>query len=173
VISLFSPPEVSLALNTLFNFFKENIILTVFIFSSYILFYLYSFIHSKGVDSDIYEMDVLSSGVSSAMTALLLLGLDESSKKFALTSLNFSDPTSRMAILLLAYAIMLIFFAFMKALPRLLVILFGNSELDLLINLLAVLSIDSKVHITGTLVGIIAIPLFVLLILQRAKRAIS
>ena len=126
--------------------------------------------NNKAVDSDVYEVDLLSNGVSSVMVALLLIGLDESSKGFSFASLDFNSPRTKIAVFLLIYALVFLFLAFTKILPKFLVVIFGNSELDLFVNFVAVLMIEPKIAITGTLLAVIGIPLLVLLIIQRLRR---
>lgn len=149
---------------------KDNLILFIIIITSYFLYYIYSFINNTSHDSEIYEIDLLSSGISSFMTGLLLVGLDESAKTFNPLNLDFGDPTTKVAFFLFVYAIFLIFFAFVKILPRFLVVIFGNSELDMFINIVAILLITPKVVIDGTMLAVIGAPLFVLLIIQRIRR---
>ncbi len=166
----FSMSEVPVAVSTITGFIKDNPILSGVMFISYVLFYFYSIINNKSVDSDVYEIDLLGNGVSSIMVAFLLLGLDESSKGFSFASLDFSSPTTKSAILLSGYAILLLLFAFTKMLPKFLVVVFGNSELDLFINLVAVLMIKPGIAITGTLLAVIGVPLLILLIIERLRR---
>ncbi|MFH1181982.1 MAG: hypothetical protein V1702_03415, partial [Candidatus Woesearchaeota archaeon] len=147
----FSPAEIPAALSTLGDFIGNNLILCLIIIGSYALFYIYSFLHNTSVDSDVYEIDLLSAGVSSLTTALLLIGLDEGSNSFNFANLGFSEPSTKMAIGLAVYAVFLILFAFTKMLPRFFVVILGNSELDLFINLIAVMIISPEVNITGTL----------------------
>ena len=73
-------------------------------------------------------------------------------------------------MILLVYALLLILFAFTKLLPKFLVVLFGNSELDLFINFVAILMADPEIVLTGTIIGVIGIPLLVFLIIQRLRR---
>jgi hypothetical protein len=169
----FSPAEIPTALATLGNFISNNLILSLIILGSYISFYIYSFIHNTSVDSDVYEIDLLSAGISRLTTALLLVGLDEGAKSFSFATLSFSEPSTKMAIALAAYAFLLIIFAFTKILPRFLVVLLGNSELDLFINLVAVMIISPEVQITGTLLLLLAVPLACLFIVQRIRRLIK
>ena len=166
----FSFSEVPAAISTITGFIKDNLILSVVLFFSYALFYLYSIIHNKSADSDIYEIDLLGNGVSSMMVALLLVGLDESSKGFSFASLDISSPTTKAAIFLSGYAILLLLFAFTKMLPKFLVVIFGNGELDLFINFVAVLMIEPGIAITGTLLAVIGVPLLILLIIERLRR---
>src|SRR3989338_4512892 len=166
----FSFSEVPAAISAIIGFIKDNLILSVVLFVSYALFYLYGIINNKSVDSDVYEIDLLGNGVSSIMVALLLVGLDESSKGFSFASLNFSSPTTKAAIFLAGYAILLLLFAFTKMLPKFLVVVFGNSELDLFINFIAVLMIEPGIAITGTLLAVIGVPLLILLIIERLRR---
>ena len=166
----FSFSEVPAAISTITGFIKDNPLLSGALFISYALFYLYSFINNKSVDSDVYEIDLLGNGVSSIMVALLLIGLDESSKGFSFASLDFSSPTTKAAAFLGGYALLLLLFAFTKMLPKFLVVVFGNSELDLFINLIAVLMIEPGVAITGTLLAVIGAPLLILLIIGRLRR---
>jgi hypothetical protein len=169
-MSLFSPAEVPAALATLGAFIADNLILCIIILGSYIAFYVYSFIHNTSADSDVYEIDLLSAGISSLTTALLLVGLDEGSKGFSFANLSFSEPSTKMAIGLAAYALFLMLFAFTKMLPRFLVVLLGNSELDLFINLVAVMIISPGVVITGTLLLVLIAPLIFLFLVQRLRR---
>jgi|WetSurMetagenome_2_1015567.scaffolds.fasta_scaffold357863_2 hypothetical protein len=169
-MNFFNPAEIPAALSTLGAFISNNLILCIIILGSYIAFYIYSFIHNNSSDSDVYEIDLLSAGISSLTTALLLVGLDEGSKAFSFANLSFGEPTTKMAIGLAVYAVILIIFAFTKILPRFLVILFGNSELDLFINLVAVMIISPEIVISGTLLLVIAIPLACLFIVQRVRR---
>lgn len=166
----FSMSEVPAAVATITGFIKDNPLLSGALFISYALFYFYSFINNKSVDSDVYEIDLLGNGVSSIMVALLLIGLDESSKGFSFASLDFSSPTTKAAVFLGGYALLLLLFTFTKMLPKFLVVVFGNSELDLFINLIAVLMIEPGVAITGTLLAVIGAPLLVLLIIERLRR---
>jgi hypothetical protein len=167
---MFSFAEIPGAIQTIVTFVGSNVILCSIILFSYVLFYVYQFIHSSGVDSDVYEIDLLSAGVSSLTTAFLLVGLDESSNSFTFTNLNLSEPSTMMAIGLSIYSLVLILFAFTKILPKFLVVMLGNSELDLFINLVAVMIISPGVKITPTLLAVIGVPLVILLIIQRVKR---
>ena len=166
----FNFSEIPAVISTLTNFIKDNFLLFAIMFVSYFLFYIYTFINNKAVDTDVYEIDLLSNGVSTMMVSFLLIGLDESSKGFNLAALNFGNPTTRIALYLFIYAIVLILFAFIKALPRFLVILLGNSELDLFINVIAVLLSEPKIVITGTLIAVIGAPLVALFVIQRIRR---
>jgi len=162
--------QVPNAVSVIAGFIKDNSILCAVLFISYALFYLYSFIHNKSVDSEVYEGDLLGNSISSIMVALMLIGLSETSKGFSFTSLNFSSPQTKIAIFLVIYAIILLFFAFTKILPGFLVVILGNNELDLFINFVAILMIEPKIIITGTLLAVIGVPLFILLIIQRIRR---
>jgi hypothetical protein len=166
----FSMADVPAALSTLGSFIASNLILCIIILGSYIAFYLYSFIHNTSADSDVYEIDLLSAGISSLTTALLLVGLDEGSTAFSFASLSLSEPSTKMALGLAAYAFFLIIFAFTKMLPRFIVVLLGNSELDLFINIVAVMIISPGVVITGTLLLLLLVPLLFLFIVQRLRR---
>lgn len=166
----FSASEIPAAISAITDFISDNPILSGALFISYTLFYLYAFINNKAVDSDVYEVDLLSNGVSSVMVALLLIGLDESSKGFSFASLDFNSPRTKIAVFLFGYALITLFFAFTKILPKFLVVIFGNSELDLFINFTAVLMIEPKIAITGTLLAVMGIPLLVLLTIQRLRR---
>ena len=166
----FDPSKIPETISILFNFIKENPILCSILFLYYVLFYVYSFIHNKSVDSDIYEMDVLSNGISSIMIALLLVGLDETSKGFSFASIDLSSPTTKIALLLFIYGLILVVFAFTKLLPKVLVIILGNSEVDLFINFIAILLVDPNIVITLTMFFVIGAPLLVLLIIQRIRR---
>lgn len=53
---------------------------------------------------------------------------------------------------------------------KFLVVVFGNSELDLFINFIAVLMIEPGIEITGTLLAVIGAPLLILLIIERLRR---
>lgn len=170
-IFAFGMAEVPAALSVIVNYIKENPIMSVFLFAYYFLIYIYQFINNHSVDSDIYEMDLLSSGISSIMVAMLLIGLDESSKGFDIAGLfSFSTITNKVALILLVYGIILIIFAFIKILPHFIVILLGNAELDLFINLVAVLMTQPKAEITGTLLVVIGVPLIVMFVVQRIRR---
>jgi hypothetical protein len=169
-MSVFSPAEIPVALSTLGAFISSNIILSLIILGSYISFFLYSFIHNTSSDSDVYEIDLLSAGISSFTTALLLIGLDESAKGFSFANLSFNEPSTKMAIGLAVYAVILVVFAFTKILPKFFVVLLGNSELDLFINLVAVMIISPEVKITGTLLLLLAVPLALLFLVQRVRR---
>jgi len=166
----FNPAEVPAAISTILDFVKENPILSGVLFFSYALFYLYTFINNTAVDSEVYEIDLLSSGISSAMVALLLVGLDETSKGFSLTNIDMNLQTTKIAVFLFIFAMVLIIFAFVRILPKFFVVLLGNNEVDLFINLVAVLMTDPEIVITGTLLGIIIIPLAVLFVIQRIRR---
>jgi|GEM_PF-5267395 len=167
----FSIAGVPAALSVIVNFIKENPIMSVFLFAYYFLIYIYQFINNHAVDSDIYEMDLLSSGISSIMVAMLLIGLDESSKGFDLSKLfAFNTITTKVALILLIYGVILIIFAFIKILPHFIVILLGNSELDLFINFVAVLMTQPKAEITGTLLIVIGAPLILMFLIQRVRR---
>lgn len=166
----FNPSEMPAAISTLNEFIKDNFLLFAIMLVSYFLFYIYTFINHKAVDTDVYEIDLLSNGISTMMVSFLLIGLDESSKGFNLAALNFSEPTTRIALYLFIYATILTFFAFIKALPRFLVILLGNSELDLFINIIAVVLTEPKIVITGTFIAVIGVPLFALFVIQRIRR---
>ena len=163
----FNLSEIPATVSVLLEFIKANPILTGALFLSFALFYIYSFVHHRAVDSDVYEIDLISSGVSSVMVALLLIGLDD---KVNIKSLDFSSPTTKVAIFLLIYATILIFFAFSKILPKFLVVILGNNELDLFINFVAVLLIEPSIKLTGTLLLVIGTPLIFLLIAQRIRR---
>ena len=104
------------------------------------------------------------------MVAFLLVGLDESSKGFSFASLDISSPTTKAAIFLAGYAILLLLFAFTKMLPKFLVVVFGKREFDLFINFIAVLMIEPGIAITGTLLAVIGVPLLILLIIERLRR---
>ena len=166
----FSFSEIPEAVSIIIGFINDNLILSGVLFISYTLFYLYGIINNKSVDSDVYEIDLLGNGVSSIMVALLLVGLDESSKGFSFASLDISSPTTKAAIFLSGYAILLLLFAFTKMLPKFLVVIFGNGELDLFINFVAVLMIEPGIAITGTLLAVIGVPLLILLIIERLRR---
>jgi hypothetical protein len=167
----YSAAGIPAALSTITSFIKENPIMSVFLFAYYFLIYIYQFINNHAVDSDIYEMDLLSSGISSIMVAMLLVGLDEAAKGFDITRLfAFNTMTTKVALVLLIYGIILIIFAFIKVLPHFIVILLGNSELDLFINLVAVLLTQPKAEITGTLLVVIGVPLAVMFVVQRIRR---
>jgi len=166
----FSFSEIPEAVSIIIGFINDNLILSGVLFISYTLFYLYGIINNKSVDSDVYEIDLLGNGVSSIMVAFLLVGLDESSKGFSFASLDISSPTTKAAIFLAGYAILLLLFAFTKMLPKFLVVVFGNSELDLFINFIAVLMIEPGIAITGTLLAVIGVPLLILLIIERLRR---
>ena len=166
----FSFSEVPAAISIITGFIQDNVILSAALFVSYALFYLYGIINNKAVDSDVYEVDLLGNGVSSAMVALLLIGLDESSKGFSLASLDFNSVRTKVALFLLIYAIVLLIFAFTKMLPKFLVVVFGNGELDLFINFISVLMIEPNIAITGTLLAVIGVPLLILLIIERLRR---
>ena len=168
----FSFSEIPEAVSIIIGFINDNLILSVVLFISHALFYLYSIINNKSDDSDVYEIDLLGNGVSSIMVALLLVGLDESSKGFSFASLDFSSSTTKVAIFLSGYAILLILFAFTKMLPKFLVVVFGNGQLDLFVNLVAVLMIEPGVVITGTLLAVIGVPLLILLIIERLRRRV-
>jgi hypothetical protein len=162
---------VPAAFSVIVNFIKENPIMSVFLFAYYFLIYIYQFINNHAVDSDIYEMDLLSSGISSIMVAMLLIGLDESSKGFDISGLfAFNTMTTKVALILLIYGLVLIIFAFIKILPHFIVILLGNSELDLFINFVAVLMTQPKAEITGTLLVVIGAPLILMFLIQRVRR---
>ena len=165
----FSLAQVPAAVATITGFIRDNPILCGALFLSYTLFYVYAFIHNKAVDSDVYEVDLLSSGVSSIMVALLLIGIDESSKSLGF-SLDLGSPKGRVAVFLLIYALTMVILAFTKMLPGFLVVIFGNSELDLFVNFVAILMIEPTIAITGTLLAVIGVPLLALLIIQRLRR---
>jgi len=169
----FSFADIPLAVSSLVQFIKENSVLCGVLFMSYILYYIYLFIHNTSVDSDIYEVDMLSAGISSFMVAMLLVGLNESSHGFSLSSIDISSPTTKIALFLSAYALMLVLLAFLKVLPKFLVVVLGNSELDLFINLNAALLTDPEFALTGTVLFVIGVPLLVLFILQRLRRLMS
>ena len=99
----FNPAEVPAAISAILGFVRENPILSGVLFFSYALFYLYTFINNTAVDSEIYEIDLLSSGISSAMVALLLVGLDETSKGFSLTNIDMSLQTTKIAVFLFIF----------------------------------------------------------------------
>lgn len=152
------------------EFVRENPLLCGALFISYALIYAYSFINHKAADSEVYEIDLISSGISSIMVALLLIGLDETARGFDFTNIDPSSANTRVALFLGAYALVLIFFAFTKILPSFLVVLLGNSELDLFINFIAIMMIEPSIVLTGTMVAAVAMPLTVLLIVQRLRR---
>lgn len=152
------------------EFVRENPLLCGALFISYTLIYTYSFINHKAADSEVYEIDLISSGISSIMVALLLIGLDETAKGFNFTNIDLGSANTQVALFLGAYALVLIFFAFTKILPSFLVVLLGNSELDLFINFMAVMMIDPSIVLTGTMVAAVALPLSVLLVIQRLRR---
>ena len=162
--------EIPAAVQTVTGFIKENPLLCGIMLISYALYYIYSFIHNKSVDSDIYEIDMVSAAISSIMVSMLLIGLDESSKGFNLMAMDLSSQTTKIAIFLLSYAVILLFFGFTKILPKFLVVLLGNSELDLFINFGAALLTDPDVAITGTLLLVMGAPLAILLVIQRIRR---
>lgn len=165
----FSLAQIPAAVSTILGFITDNPILCGALFLSYALFYTYAFIHNKAVDSDVYEVDLLSSGVSSIMVALLLIGIDESSKSLGF-SLDLGSPKGKVAAFLLIYALAMVLLAFTKLLPGFLVVIFGNSELDLFVNFVAILMIEPSIAITGTLLAVIGVPLLALLIIQRLRR---
>ena len=165
----FSLAQIPAAVSAILGFIANNPILCGALFLSYALFYAYAFIHNKAVDSDIYEVDLISSGVSSIMVALLLIGIDESSKSLGF-SLDLGSPKGRVAVFLLIYALTMVILAFTKMLPGFLVVIFGNSELDLFVNFVAILMIEPTIAITGTLLAVIGVPLLALLIIQRLRR---
>ena len=170
-ILAFSSAQIPAAFSTIITFIKENPIMSVFLFAYYFLIYIYQFINTHAVDSDIYEMDLLSSGISSIMVSMLLVGLDEAAKGFDIMRLiAFNSMTTKVALVLLIYGVILIIFAFIKVLPHFIVILLGNSELDLFINLVAVLMTQPKAEITGTLLIVIGAPLVVMFVVQRVRR---
>ena len=166
----FDPGLIGTEISKLMGFFSANIILTLMLFVSYILFYIYSFINNKSADSEVYEMDLVSSGLSSILVVLFLVGLDESSRGFDFSQLNWSSMLIKISIILFVYGIFLILAGFLKFLPRFLVVLFGNSELDLLINLIAILLTEETFAITLMTLLIITAPLLALFIIQRLRR---
>src|SRR3989338_9726483 len=168
----FNLSEIPEAVSILTDFIIENPILCAALFISYLLFYLYSFINNRSVDSEVYEIDLISSAISSIMVALLLIGLDENNKGFAISGLDFSSQKTITALYLFIFAVILIIFAFTKILPKFLVIILGNNELDLFINFVAVLMTDERIVLTGTLLAVIGIPLAALFIVQRIRRAV-
>jgi len=168
----FSPAEIPNAIATFKAVIIDNPLPSILLFGSYILYYVYLFINHKAADSEIYEIDLLSAGISSFMIGLLLLGVSEESKTLSLSSFNFSSGTSVYALMLMGYALLLILFAFVKILPRVVVILLGNSELDFFINFMAIMLTQQGVAITGTLMVLVAVPLIILLIIQRVRRAL-
>jgi hypothetical protein len=161
--------QVPAAVSAITGFITKNPFLCLILFVSYGLFYLYSFVHNRSADSDVYEIDMISSGVSSILVALMLLGLDESSESIVL-KVSMTDPGNKIALMLLGYAIVLIILAFIKVLPKFIVVILGNSELDLFINLVAALMTDPKVAINTTLLVVIAVPLALLFVVQRVRR---
>ncbi len=169
-MALVSGPEIAAAISLIITFVKENFILCGFMLISYFVLYFYEFIHTKSQDSDVYEIDIVSSGLSSIMVAFMLVGLDESSKGFDFSHINFSEPTTKMAAFLVAYALMLIVLGFTKILPRLFVIILGNSELDFFINFTAVLMTEKTTQLTPSLILVIAAPLTMLFLSLRIKR---
>ena len=166
----FSISAIPSTLAELWNFILGNPILCGILFASYFLHYAYQFINYKAADSEVYEIDLLSSGISTIMIAFLLIGLDESAKVFNFSNIDLGTTTTLVAVVLFIYALLLILFAFVKILPRFLVILLGNSEVDLLINFVAILMIDPEITITGTTLLVIAVPLLTLLLIQRLRR---
>ena len=108
------PFSINAELALLAAFVKENLILTILMVFSYVLFYIYSFIHNTSTDSEIYEIDVVSSGVSSILTVCYLIGLDDSTKGFDLSSLDFSSNLIRISGLLLIYGLLLVIIGFGK-----------------------------------------------------------
>ena len=166
----FSPAAIPGAISGVLSFIRDNPIMCAFLFTYYAIFYLYSMVHHKSMDSDIYEADVLSNGISSIMTVFLLIGLDENAMGFSLTNLDFSLQTTLIAAFLFVYGGILILCAFTKILPRILVLILGNSELDLFINLVAVLMVDSSFEVTGTTLFVIGVPLAILFLVQRLRR---
>src|SRR3989338_537612 len=167
----FNTSEIPEAISAIIGFIKDNAILSAALFVSYLLFYLYSFINNRSVDSEVYEIDLISSAISSIMVALLLIGLDENNKGFTISNLDFSSQKTMTALYLFIFAVLLIIFAFTKILPKYLVIFLGNNEIDLFINFVAVLMTDDRITITGTLLAVIGIPLATLFIVQRIRRA--
>jgi len=168
----FNTSEIPEAISAIIGFIKDNAILSAALFVSYLLFYLYSFINNRSVDSEVYEIDLISSAISSIMVSLLLIGLDENNKGFAISGLDFSSQKTITALYLFIFAVILIIFAFTKILPKFLVIILGNNELDLFINFVAVLMTDERIVLTGTLLAVIGIPLAALFIVQRIRRAV-
>lgn len=166
----FNSSEIPAAASVILSFIRENLILSAALFISYMLFYFYSFINNRSVDSEIYEIDLISSAISSIMVSLLLVGLDENNKGFSLSGLDFSSQKTIIALGLFTFAVLLIIFAFTKILPKILVIIMGNNEIDLFINFVAVLMTNEKIAITGTLLAVIGIPLMALFIVQRIRR---
>jgi len=166
----FNLADISSVISVLLGFVKENLILFILIFFSYAIFFVYNFLNNKSVDGEIYESDVLGSAVSSIMTALLLVGLDEGTKGLDALKFDLGSTTTKIAIFLLIYGVFLMICAFVKILPKFLVIVFGNSELDMFINLIAIILTDPKIEITGTMLVVLAVPLTVLFAVQRIRR---
>lgn len=166
----FSVAELPKAYAAIVTFVRENPLLCGALFISYALIYTYSFINHKAADSEVYEIDLISSGISSIMVALLLIGLDETARGFDFTNIDLGSAHTKVALFLGVYALILIFFAFTKLLPPFFVVLLGNSELDLFINFIAIMMIDPSIPLTGTMVAAVALPLTVLLVIQRLRR---
>jgi hypothetical protein len=168
-MTFLSGAEVGAVFSTLGILVSNNIILFIMMFISYFIFYFYEFVHCTSTDSDIYEIDLVSSGVSSVTVALMLIGLDESSKGFSFANIDIHSQTTIVALCLVAYGFLLIFFGFTKILPRLLVIFLGNSELDFFINILAVL-LAERIVVTTTMIFVILVPLALLFLSLRFRR---
>ncbi|MDP2749777.1 MAG: hypothetical protein Q8O89_03015 [Nanoarchaeota archaeon] len=169
----FSFSAIPVALGSIGRFIVENTLLCGVLFISYGLMYIYSFINNQSADSEVYEIDLLSSGLSTIMIAMLLIGIDESSKGFNLANFDISEPTTQIALFLLVYAFVMIALAFIKVLPQFLVVVFGNSELDFFINFTAILLTDTSVAVNGTMLVLIAVPLLTMLVVQRLRRAMG
>jgi hypothetical protein len=166
----FNLADISSALAIIGKFIVDNPILCGALFITYIVHYLYSFIFNHAVDTDVYEIDLITAGMSSFMVSLLLLGLDESQKSFNLSEIDFTTATTKVAIFLAIFAFILVILAFIKVLPKFMVVLLGNSEVDLFINLSAVMMTDPEIELTGTILAVIAVPLIILLIILRIRR---
>lgn len=164
--------DIPSTLSAIGGFIAKNPILSIILFTSYALYYIYMFIHHKASESDVYEIDLISAGISSMMVGLLLIGLDESSQGLDLSGVDFGSQTTLIAFGLIVYAAILFFCAFTKILPKVLVVILGTSELDIFINFLAMLMTDAEMTITGTTIFVIGVPLLILFVIQRIRRVL-